>query len=78
LLNAPVDSLPCVDFVPLQAPEAVQELAFVDDQLSVALWPTEMLAGFAFRVTVGIGGVDATVTWAVREMLPPAPVHCSE
>jgi hypothetical protein len=40
----------------------VQELALVDDHVSVALWPTEMLAGFALRVTVGIGGVDATVT----------------
>ena len=78
LFNAPVDSVPWVGFVPLQAPEAVQELALVEVQVSVALWPTEMSVGLALRFTVGIGGVELTMTCAVREMLPPAPVHCSE
>ncbi|HSC07770.1 MAG TPA: hypothetical protein VLD59_13165 [Steroidobacteraceae bacterium] len=81
MLNAPVDSLPCVCFVPLQAPDAVQDVALVEDQVSVALWPTEMSVGLALRFTVGVGGgggVELTITCAVREMLPPAPVHCSE
>ena len=32
--------VPLVFWVPLQAPLAAQEVAFVEDQVSVALWPS--------------------------------------
>jgi hypothetical protein len=49
---------------PLQPPEAVHAVAFVELQLSVALAPAEMLAGEALKDTVG-GAFD--------ELLPPPP-----
>jgi hypothetical protein len=53
----------------------------VEDHVSVELPFTATSGGLALRFTVGIGGgggVEPTVTCAVREMLPPAPVHWSE
>ena len=50
---------PLVFWVPLQAPLAAQEVAFVEDQVSVALWPSAIEAGSTERVTVGAGGGEA-------------------
>jgi hypothetical protein len=75
-LSAPVDWLPDVAFVPVHPPEAVQELAFVEDQLSVALLPAFTVVGLADNVTVGAGGAPMTCTVTLRCALPPAPVHC--
>ncbi len=64
----------CVPFVacaPLHAPEAVQEVALVDDQDSVALAPLAMVLGLALKLTVGAG--EVTVTVADCAALPPAP-----
>lgn len=50
--------------VPLQPPDAVQEVALVDDQLSVEALPLETLVGLAASVTGGAGagaGVGAGV-----------------
>ncbi len=47
---------PLVDFEPLQLPEAVQELMFVPDQLSVAELPAATVNGDALRDTVGLAG----------------------
>jgi hypothetical protein len=44
---------PAVGRSPLQAPVAVQAVAFVDDQLTVAVCPVAMLAGLIAMVTVG-------------------------
>jgi hypothetical protein len=70
LVKAPVDCEPLVALGPDHAPEAVQPMASVDDQVSVALAPLAMICGFALIVTVGWG---ATVTVADCETLPPTP-----
>ena len=67
--------------VPNQAPEAVQESAFVDDQVSVEdpLFVTD--GGLATSDTVGTGGgggVENTVTVAVALALPPELVQVRE
>ena len=72
-VRAPVDSLPEVALGPDQAPEAVQEVAFVEDQVSVEDAPFAIDVGFAASDTVGTGG--ATVTNADALALPPAPVQ---
>jgi len=53
--RAAVGWLPLVATVPLQAPEAVHEVAFVELQLIVELPPEAMLAGEALRDSVGAG-----------------------
>ena len=54
-MRAPVDCEPCDGLLPDQAPDAVQEVAFVDPQARVALLclPTELR--LAAKVTVGAG-----------------------
>jgi hypothetical protein len=63
---------------PDQAPEAVQEVAFVLDQLNVELLPLTMELGLAARVTVGAGAGEVTETVAAWIALPPLPVQVSE
>jgi hypothetical protein len=46
-VSAPLDSIPVVAFVPDQAPEAVQEVAFFEDQLSNDDPPLVTDVGFA-------------------------------
>jgi hypothetical protein len=53
----------------------VQDVALVDDQVSVALWPTVIEVGDTASVTVGRGGAAVTVKVAVAFALPPAPVQ---
>jgi hypothetical protein len=53
-----VDFEPLVPIAPDQPPEAVQELALLADQLSVALPPLDTLPTLALRLTVG------AVAWA--------------
>jgi hypothetical protein len=75
---APVEVLPLVGLVPLQPPEAVQEVAFVVLQTRVAALPLVMLAGLALRVTAGAGaGAVVTVTDVVASLLPPAPLQAN-
>ena len=81
LVNGPLDWLPEVALLPDHAPEAVQELALVDDQVSVEDAPLATEAGFAESVTVGTGGgggVPDTVTVADALELPPVPVQVRE
>lgn len=54
--RAPVEVEPFVGSVPLQVPEAVQEVALVEDQVSVELWPAVTEVGEALKATVGTGG----------------------
>jgi len=61
-----------VDCAPLHAPLAAQAVAFVEDQVSVALEPVLTLVGETLMVAVGNG---ATVNTADLEMLPPEPVQ---
>jgi hypothetical protein len=73
--SAPVDWVPCTDFVPDQAPEAVQEVAFVAAQFNVELLPLVMALGPTLKVTVGAGDLIETVAdWVA---VPPVPVQIS-
>ena len=62
-LIAPVLALPLVGSLPDQPPDAVQLVAFVEDQLRVEAEPLLTVPGLALRLTVGLGGAD-TVTVA--------------
>jgi hypothetical protein len=72
-----VDCEPLVALVPLQAPEAEQEVALLDDHVKVEAEPLATVLGLAFRVTVA-PGVELTVTVADWTALPPEPVQVSE
>lgn len=62
-MSAPVDCEPLVAWLPDQPPDAVQDVAFVDDQLKVELLPLIIELGLAARLTVGagVGAVTDTV-----------------
>jgi hypothetical protein len=68
------ERLPLVAWVPLQLPDAAQEVASVDDHVSVVLLPATTEVGLALIVTVG-GGTGVTVTLALAEVVPPAPAQ---
>jgi hypothetical protein len=74
VVRAPVDALPEVVRLPLQAPEAVQDVAPLDDHESVEALPEFTDVGFAERLTVGGdgGGVWLTVTVTDLAVEPPA------
>jgi len=81
LVNTPVVSEPLGALLPDQAPEAVQEVAFVEDQVSVDDPPLATEVGFAASDTVGTGGgggVPDTVTVADALALPPEPAQLRE
>jgi hypothetical protein len=61
--------------LPLQPPEALQEVAFVDDQLNIEALPLAIVLGLAAKLTVGAGEVTETVADCVA--LPPVPVQVS-
>ena len=75
VLSAPVVEDPLVARDPSQPPEAVQEVALVDDQVSVVFAPLSTVLGLAARLTLGAALV--TDTFAVCVALPPAPVQVS-
>jgi hypothetical protein len=75
LVSAPVDCVPVTALAPDQAPEAAQEVAFVADQLSVALPPLFTALGPTLSVTVGAESLTETV--ADCAALPPLLVHVS-
>jgi hypothetical protein len=61
--------------LPDQAPEAVQAVALVEDQVSVALAPLAIALGPTLKLTVGSGAFTETVVdWLA---LPPAPSQVS-
>jgi hypothetical protein len=68
-----VECEPLVASLPLHPPEAVQDVALVDDQDSVELPPLAMVLGLALKLTAGAG--EVTVTVADCAALPPAPVQ---
>lgn len=76
VVDGVTDCVPLVGCAPDQAPPAVQDVAFVEDQLSVALIPALMLVGVTPRLAVGGGG--ALVTLSVVEAaadVPPGPMQ---
>ena len=73
-LSAPVLALPLVGSFPDQPADAVQLLALLDDQLSIADPPLLTVVGLALRPNVG-GAETLTVTdWLA---LPPGPLQVS-
>ena len=82
LVNAPLDWLPEIALLPDHAPEATQEVALVDDHVSVEDPPLATDAGFAASDTVGTGdgggGMPDTMTVVEVLALPPAPVQVRE
>jgi hypothetical protein len=58
---------------PDQAPDAVQDVALVADQVRVELPPLATVLGLAEKVMVGTGCVTETV--ADCAALPPVPVQ---
>jgi hypothetical protein len=68
-----VDCEPLTALGPDQAPEAVQEVAFVVDQLRVELLPLTMELGLAVKLTVGADVLTETI--AVCAALPPGPAQ---
>jgi hypothetical protein len=73
--RAPVEALPPVDRAPLQSPLAVQDVALVLVQLSVADPPWLSVEGVAVRLSVGTGVTGVTVTVVLVVAVPPAPVQ---
>jgi hypothetical protein len=64
--NAPVARLPLADRVPVQPPEARQEVAPTDFQLSVEEPPAATATGEALRLAVGVTG-------GAGDVEPPPP-----
>jgi hypothetical protein len=69
-------TLPLGFSFPDQPPDAVQLLAFVEDQLSIADPPLLTVVGLALRLTVGLTGV-VTLTVTDWLALPPGPLQLS-
>ena len=64
-------------FAPANVPPvAVQEVAFVEPQVSVEDEPLAIVVGLAVSVAVGLGTMVTMVVAAV--LVPPAPVHVNE
>ncbi len=71
-----MDCEPLTALLPDQPPEAVQEVAFLDDQVNVAALPLATVLGLALMlaVTVAFGLTETAADWAA---LPPGPVQVS-
>jgi hypothetical protein len=76
-VSAPVPWEPDSDLEPDQAPEPVQEVALLDDQVKVAPLPLATVVGLAEIETVGAGagGADDTFTASALVAVPPLPEH---
>ena len=70
-----MDCEPLTGRAPDQAPDAVQEVAFVANQVRVELLPLATVVGLAAKVITGAGAVTDTVAdWLA---LPPPPEQAS-
>lgn len=72
-LKVPVDCVPRTALTPDQSPPALQELAFMEDQVNVELPPLAIALGPTLKLTVGTGAVTETVADCTE--LPPAPTQ---
>ena len=72
-----MDLEPFSGWLPDQPPEAVQEVALVEDQVKVELPPLATVLGFALRLTVALcfGLTVTVVDWTA---LPPVPLQVNE
>jgi hypothetical protein len=53
VLGGDTARVPLVALVPVQPPPAVHEVALVEDQVAIEIWPEVMLVGVAENATVG-------------------------
>jgi hypothetical protein len=60
-VSASVATVPLVPLVPVHPPAAVQDVALVEDQMSVEVAPLFTVLGLADKVTVGAADVTDTV-----------------
>jgi hypothetical protein len=72
-VSAPVDWDPFIPLLPDHAPEAVQEVALFEVQVSVELLPLLIALGPTLKVTAGAAALTETVTDCTA--LPPAPLQ---
>ena len=72
-LSTPVLALPLIALLPDQPPEAVQLVALVEDQLSMAEPPLLTLVGVAERLTVGAAVAALTVIAKAGSEAEPLP-----
>jgi hypothetical protein len=72
--SAPVPRVPPVASVPLQPPEAAQDVALLELQVSVEEPPLGTTVGYALNVA---SGITPTTTVAVP-LVPPGPLQASE
>jgi len=75
-VSAPVDWVPEVVLAPDQPLDAVQDVAFVEDQVSVEDAPFATVAGLATRDTVG--AVDAADPGVAELAVPPPQAESTE
>ena len=73
--RAPVACDPFTASPPDHAPDAVQAVAWVVDQVRFELPPLVTVLGLAAREIVGAGAGELTVTVADCVALPPEPVQ---
>ena len=77
-VKALVLCVPLAANVPLQPPEAVQDVALVELQVSVEAPPLATLVGFAVSVAVGTGLAAIVTVAAAAALVPPEPIQVSE
>src|SRR5689334_4631181 len=77
VVRLPVLCVPAVAFVPVQPPDAVHDVAFVDDHVSVLAELLLTDVGAAVSVAVGAGVAPVTDTDALAWPEPPLPVQLS-
>jgi hypothetical protein len=68
--------LPLAGNAPLQPPEALQEVAFVELQVSVDAFPLLIMSGDALIDAVGSGGIeDVPAPWSQAINSSAAPIQ---
>jgi hypothetical protein len=72
-VSAAVLCVPLIASAPLQPPDAVHEVALLDDQVNDEVAPLFTVLGFAEILTAGAAWVTVTVADCVA--LPPAPLQ---
>ena len=72
-LSVPVLQLPLIPSLPDHPPEAVQLVAFVEDQLKVEADPLVTVPGLAVRATVGLTAAAFTVIVKLGNAADAAP-----
>ena len=73
MLGGDTARVPLGSLGPVQPPPAVHEVAFVEDQFAIDIWPEVMLVGLAENATVGAETVPPPPFDPGEAGTPPAP-----